>query len=77
MIFNVKFRNEKGEYKALELSAPTKLDAFIKFMVEHPKWDIASVKRAKPKKVTVQKKKNFQKTLVFTASPREYIGENV
>ena len=73
MIFTIKFRKENDEFFTMELSAPTKLDAWIKFMAEYPKWEIASVKRAKPKKVTVQKKKNFKKKVTLNILPPEYV----
>lgn len=73
MIFEVKYRDEKGQFYIVELSAPSKLDAYIKFMKEYPKtWEIASVKRAKKKKERPAPK--FVKKLVsFTISPMEYI----
>ena len=74
MLFEVTFRKQNGEYASIDVSAPTKLDAWINFMSEHSgkKWEIASVKRTKKKKERPVPK--FVKKLVsFTISPMEYI----
>ena len=74
MIFEVKYRDEKGQFCTVDLSAPSKLDAYIKFMIKFQNCDIITVKKAKPKPVCVQKKKNFKKRLVsFTISPPELL----
>lgn len=74
MLFEVTFRKQNGEYASIDVSAPTKLDAWINFMSEYSgkKWEIASVKRTKKKKERPVPK--FVKKLVsFTVFPTEYI----
>lgn len=74
MIFEVKYRDEKGQFYIVELSAPSKLDAYIKFMKEYPKtWEIASVKRAKSKKKIEHKHKVKKRLVSFTISPTEIV----
>lgn len=75
MTFQVTFRKENGEYAYIDLSAPSKLDAYIKFMAKYPmNWEIASVKKTKQKKKISVPAQNAKKTLVsFTISPTEVI----
>ena len=73
MIFTVKFEKKRNEFYEMDFSAPTKLDAWIKFMAEYPNWDIVSVKRTKSKKATVQSKKNFKKKVTLNILPPEYV----